>query len=248
MNTTIKIDFRPKKTDFVHIVDWLNSEYIDNIYGFNNNISSIEKSFDNKRMVIISVNKYPIGFITWELHATYSARVNIAEIHPAYRKFGYGKLLAKHLFIYLINNNILTVDLECSPSDSASFWKKLDFKEFPNNVRRNERNLELYQILVDCLKPVAIKETKSEIIELWNYEPFQTKDRLPDCQWQLKFIKGTKQLTKPIIFPCKYDWRIRWRKSDEIFFDEKIKGFDKIKIQYGKFQNEYRDYLIIENL
>jgi len=241
MNATIRIDFKPKESDLINITDWLYAEYVKTKTGFYCNMNIIKTCFDENRMVIILVNKYAVGFITWAFNTSYSAEIVIAEIHPAFRKFGYGKILANHLFSHFIKNNILTVDLECAPANSVHFWKKFKFKEFPKDERWERPNLELYKILVECQKPNVIKDTESEIIELWNGEPSETRDRLPDWQWEIKYKKGLNQLTKSIIFPCKYDWRIRWRKGDKVIYDEKVKRFNNNKISYGK-------YLILENL
>lgn len=241
MNTTIRIDFKPKESDLSYIMDWLYSENIKTETGFYCNRNIIKTCFVENRMAIISVNKYAIGFITWGFHTAYSAGIGIAEIHPAFRKFGYGKILANHLFLHFKDNNILTVDLECAPANSAHFWKKLKFKEFPKDERWERHNIELYKILVDYQKPKVNTDTESEIIELWNGEPNETIHRLPVWQLQIKYKKGLKQFTEPIIFPCNYDWRIRWRKGDKVIFDEKVKRFNKIKIPNGR-------YLILENM
>ena len=243
MNTTININFKPNESEFKQISEWLYSEYKKYNTGFYCNIGIIKQHFDENRMAIMSVNKKVIGFITWAFYTEFSAVIVIAEVHSDFRKYGYGKIIANQLLMYLKNAGIMTVDLECSPTNSIHFWKKNKFRKFPENFKIKKDNVELFRMLVDSQKPKSIKDTEinAEVIELWSSEPWETTDSNPDWQWQLKFRSKSKQLVKPIIFPCKFDWRIRWRKGDEVIFDDKVKRFNKIKVKYGS-------YLIIENL
>jgi len=243
MNTTININYKPSKLVFNQIKNWLYSEYNEFNFGFYCNINIIEKLFNEKRMAVISVNKYAVGFITWEFPTKFSANIVITEVHPNFRKCGYGKILVNNLLSNLKDKGIMSVSLECAPASSIHFWKKMKFKEFPKNTKSGKFNVELHKILVDTNKPQSIhkKVINSDIIELWSGEPYQTTNKNPDWQWILKLKSKSNQLTKPIIIPCAFDWRIRWRKGDKVLYDEKVKRFNKIKIEYGS-------YLIIENI
>ena len=239
MSTIIKIDFNPKEADWIYVQNWLKEEDHNSGKGFYCNKRIIQNAFQNHGMAIISVDKKAIGFVTWYFNAEYSARIDITEIHPDYRKFGYGRVLINHLLQYFAAQNIYTVDLECAPVSSVHFWKKFKFCAFPPNVSDTSEKVELYKILIDSSRPVRSKVDANEVVELWNGEPFETDDQNPYRTWKLEYIKGTRILKKPIICPCDFDWRIRWRKGSEVFYDEKVKRFKRIKTQDGR-------YLIIE--
>lgn len=235
MSTTIKIDFKPKKVDWEYIQNWLIEEDAKSGTGFYCNIDLIKQSFVRNKMVVITVDNKAIGFVTWYLDSASSARVDITEIHPNYRKLGYGRVLVNHLFQYFVEKNIYTVDLQCAPVSSVHFWKKIKFREFPKHEIWVSQKIELYKILVDTLKPVALNPNNTEVIELWSGEPYETKDLEPVLRWKLGYIKGTKKLKKPIITLCDVEWRIRWRKGNDVFYDGEIKRFAKLNIQYGRY-------------
>jgi len=190
---------------------------------------------------VLIVNNKAIGFVTWYLSTEFSARVDITEIQPDYRKFGYGRVLINHLFQYFITKDIYTVDLQCAPVSFVHFWKKFKFREFPKDESKVSKRIELYKILIDVLKPIKSNANTTEVVELWNGEPYETKGLEPIWTWKLGYIKGTKRLKKPIISLCETGWRIRWRKGNDVFYDGEIERFDKLKIQYGR-------YLIIDSL
>lgn len=240
MSTIIKIDFNPKEADWIYIQNWLKEEDHNSGKGFYCNKRIIQNAFQNHGMVIISVDKKAIGFVTWYYSTKYSARIDITEIHPDYRKFGYGRVLINHLLQYFAAKNIYTVDLECAPVSSVHFWKKFKFKEFPKYDSSESKKIELYKILVDTLKPIISNTNTTEVIELWNDDPYETKDLEPALIWKLGYIKGTKRLKKPIIsLCCVTHRRIRWRKGNDVFYDGEIEHFEKLKIQDER-------YLIIE--
>lgn len=246
MKTSIDINYKPRKSIFPIIEEWTRVEFENTGFGCYENIQSIRKCLEIGKMVTITLNKYPIGFITWYSHASHSARIQNVEIHPEYRYLGYGKFLVKHFISYLKDIGYFTVDLEFISHESQLFWKSLDFIKYNDKVYHRNSNKELYKIIVDNFRSNSFKETKSEVIELWYNEPDKTINIQPDRQWYVKFKKNSRELVKPIIIACKYEWRIRWRKGDEIFYDEKIRRFEKIKHQYGL--SEYKEFLIIERL
>jgi hypothetical protein len=61
------------------------------------------------------------------------------------------------------------------------------------------------------------------VLELWNKEPYQVKEKdMPNWTWGVN-EKG--ELENPILFPCNYDWNLRWRRNDEIIREDKVKYF-----------------------
>lgn len=63
------------------------------------------------------------------------------------------------------------------------------------------------------------------MLELWNKEPYQVKEKdMPNWTWGVN-EKG--DLENPILFPCSYDWNLRWRRNDEIIREDKVKYFGR---------------------
>ena len=43
------------------------------------------------------------------------------------------------------------------------------------------------------------------------------------------------RLKKPIIHPCRKDWRIRWTQNEKVIKDDKIKRFGNIEIDHSSY-------------
>lgn len=233
MKISIEILFKPNQKHLQQIEDWLLEEEEATRNGFYCNWNIIKNSYENNEMSIIVLNKVVIGFVIWQIYH-YSATINIIEINPKYRGQQFGNLLINQLFQFFKTKGIVVVELQCAPETSESYWKLQKFIEFPDFERWNSGNKKLYKILVPHCKYQKLTD-KFEQIQLWDDEPYATKNKKPVWTWKIKYKKGTNKLIEPIIFPSDYNWRICWKKDNEIFVDDKVKYFDKQKIIEGKF-------------
>jgi len=232
MKTIIEIKFNPKKNSLLQIEEWLIKEYNEKREGFYCNWTTIIKYFEQKTLAVITLNNEAIGFVCW-YNSNYVARIEIMEVSPIYRKQYFGHLLFNQLNQYFIKKGIYVISLACAPAESEKFWKKLNFIEFPlhEHFIRNDKNL--YRITIPTeSEPLNIN---NEFIELWEAEQYLIKNEQPDKIWEVNYKEGSNQLINPIIFPAHHDWRIRWRKGNEIIIDDKVKYFGKNKIYFDRF-------------
>jgi GNAT superfamily N-acetyltransferase len=229
----IKISFKPKLDQLNEIEKWLIDERNSTGNGFYCNWNIIKSSYDEKKLAIISEDNRAVGFITWSYYVEFIATIEITEIKPTHRNRGLGKQLVSKLTQRLISKNFYVIKLQCSPSSSEPIWRHLGFTDFPKHDNWNRGNKELFKILVPHLE--IQKNITCEYIELWNDEPYCTQKVNSTWKWNLSFKDGTRELEKPIIQPCHYDWRIRWANNNLIFKDEKVKRFGQDKIDFGGF-------------
>lgn len=240
LNTTnsYQVTFSPTDKQLSEIEKWLFAERQKTGDGFYCNWNIIKSSYDKNELATISLNNKTIGFATWRLTSDKTARIEIAEVKPIHRKKGIGKILTNHLLNFLTDKGVYVVDLQCSPYTSEPVWKRLGFVEFPDppeNYNFNSgENKKLYKILTDNLETSSVHNS-ADTIEVWNNEPYRTNDNTPPTyHWNVEFIAGTRKLSKPIIHPAHYEWRLRWRINGKTIKDDKIKRF-KTEIDFGTF-------------
>ncbi|WP_017257824.1 GNAT family N-acetyltransferase [Pedobacter arcticus] len=208
------------------IEDWLIEERDKTGEGFYCNWNVIKSSYNKNELVIITYKNKTIGFITWSLLTDKTARIEIAEVKPTYRKKGFGKNLLTALLKFLKSKGINVVELRCSPKTSEPIWKSLGFIEFPDPPKNYNfdslQSKKLYTILRDHCQ-ISDITLADETIELWNEEPHTIDENTQATYlWNIEFIEGTKKLTKPIIHPAHYDWRLRWVIKGKIIKDCKL--------------------------
>lgn len=239
-NTTdnYQVTFSPTDKQVGEIEKWLIAERQKTGDGFYCNWKIIKSSFDKNELATISLNNKTIGFATWRLTTNKTARIEIAEVKPTHRKKGIGKILTTQLINFLTEKGVRVVELQCSSKTSEPVWKRLGFVEFPDPPEKynfnSGDNKKLYSILSEHLQPSSVQRA-DETIELWNDEPYTTNDNTPPTYfWNLEFIDGTRELSKPIIHPAHYEWRLRWRINGKTIKDDKIKRF-KTEIDFGTF-------------
>lgn len=235
----IRISFKPKQEHLNEIAEWI----IDKIripIKSSGNWDCITTAYENKNLVIATFKNKTVGFYAFSIY-NLSISINVAEVNSDFRKKGIARLLLEEI-IKKYEKSIYALHLFCSPESSQKIWKKLGFKYFPNNSENNRSTrIEMYRNIKPFLKyKKNISKTENEIIEIWNDEPYNTKDKNPTWIWNLKFIKKTRILEKPIIHFGHYEWRIRWRKGNEIFKDCKYKCFDNT--------NEIYNYMLIREM
>lgn len=238
-----KISLEPSAVALNEIKDWLIKEDLKNGDGFYCNWHLIEKSIENKHIAVLLVNNKAIGFVTWRSYDDFNAIVDIMEIKPSHRKKGFGKELISYLLDHFIQNNIYVTELQCAPASSEKIWRKFGFIDFPEDndtTNWNRGNKKLYKILIDSAEKIIHAEFK-ESIHLWNNEPYRTDKTAPFVSFGLNFINGTRNLLKPIIYPCNRNWRLQWIIDNVTIKDDKIKYCFKDEFVFGNF-------LIIKNL
>jgi len=233
-----QVTFSPTDKQVEEIEKWLIAERQKTGDGFYCNWNIIKSSFDKNELATISLNNKTIGFATWRLTTDKTARIEIVEVKPTHRKKGIGKKLTSQLLNFLKNKGVFVVDLQCSPDTSEPIWKRLGFMEFPDppeNYNFNfGENKKLYSVLVESMQTSSVPRT-NETIELWNDEPYTTDENTPPTYiWNIEFINGSRKLSKPIIHPAHYEWRIRWNINGKTIKDDKIKRF-KTEIDFGTF-------------
>lgn len=234
---TSRISFNPTKKQLLEIRQWLQTEDAQSGEGFFCNWNSIKYSFDSKQMVIIETSGKVIGFMTWHFKQG-SSTIQLAEIHPNFRKLGFCKLMLDQLSEKLVKLDVFALELHCQPEKSEQAWKKLGFKRFPKTspftMYHTKGNIHLYKILAPCLSPTKTPNSQ-EAVALFDDEPYLTQSKKAIWRWNLCFNKNSRILKKPIIFPAKRDQRIQWSNGNEVVKDHKIKHFLKEDIDFGNF-------------
>lgn len=229
----IKFSRKPTKDQLNQIEKWLIEEKNSTGDGFYCNWSIITSAYEEKELAIILEGKQTIGFIAWDA-SKFTAMIVIVEIKPTHRNRGLGKYLISKLIEQLISENVCVVKLEYSSRKSELFFRNLGFVNFPEG--HNSRYCELYKIVVPHLEVHQDNDNDiDEFVELWNDDFCDAQKLKATWKWQLSFKDGTRELEKPIIHPCHYDWRMRWTNGSTTIEDKKVKYFGQGEIYFGGF-------------
>ena len=208
---------------------WLIEEYEKFNQGFYCNWNIIEDSFKQKQFFTFEVGGQIIGFISWNVYEySYSyVAIDILEIHPDFRKKGFGKILYQKAEEYFKQQNYIAIKLFCSPKKSEKFWRKMDFIKFPE-IRYSIPELSYYKPLIETNQPV--KKEANNKFELWDLDPYEVKDRKPKWTWEIK------KNQKPILLPYNANWNLRLTLNGELVKEDKIKYFSpKSEVEIGDF-------------
>jgi predicted GNAT family acetyltransferase len=215
----LKSSLKPTEKHLNQIKNWLIEEWNKTNNGFYCNWEMIEKSFDEKRLSVLTYNDNAVGFVVYKI-CKLVAVIEITEIKPSERKKGYAKKLIIATLEYFKSKKILVVHLFCSPENSEPFWRKIGFLNYPDIL--NYYRINMYITLIDTLEFSKIKNGKSEI-KLWNLRPGLVKGKQPNWVWSLSFLDDNKTLSKPIIFPISLDWKIELTKTNGNIKSDEIK-------------------------
>jgi hypothetical protein len=229
----IKISFNPKQKNLDDISKWMVEEKKIPIE-INGNWKSILSAYNEKRLVIAIYKSKTVGFFIIS-KTELLIYIDIAEINPNFRKRGIAYQMLNEIIKKHEKNETYALHLFCAPESSHKIWNKLGFKYFPNNSEKNlYEKIKMYKLIKPILKPKLNKyELEKEVIEIWNDEPYKTKDNNPNWTWYIIYIKNTKILKTPIVHFGDYEWRIRWRKGNEIIKDCKYKNFDRKNTEFN---------------
>lgn len=224
LKNTYAVSYIPTSEDLNKLRQWLLVEEQKHKEGFYCNWKIIYDHYDKKQLAVVYVKTKPVGFAIWNFDYEKIPEIKIMEIKPTYRRRGLGRILVDNLLNFL-RNKYDVVFVECSPHESESFWKNIGFQEFPQQHIFNTRpNKHLFLMLIPSLD-YSVEFQNKEVFEMWDEEPYLAKELNPAFSWNLDFKDGTRVLTKPVIQPSHYDWRLRWRKGDAVIKDGKIKYY-----------------------
>lgn len=234
----LKHTTKPTRNQLDEIEKWLISEANELGEGFYCNWNIITRSFDNNQLWVTTFNDRPIGFVVVGVSdSSLTAVIDIAEIKPSERQKGYARQMINETLNRFRSQGVLVVRLECSPTSSEPFWKKMGFQNYPATFPKS--SFHLYQTLVE-VTPLSENNKTTSTISLWNCEPHKAARQEASWIWELDLLDDQKTLRKPIIFPVLSDWNIQF-KDDHGTFSEKVKRF-------LHDQGEFEDFLIIRQL
>lgn len=223
----------PKSKHLSQIKSWLEDEYRYHNEGFYCNWDTIVDCYKKKRLFCLIDNDFAIGFVIW-LKRIKTVYIDIFEVKREFRGQGNGRFMIDKISEFFLLEGFLALDLQCSPTDSESFWKNMGFITYDDGWKSS--NQRMYKCLIKTL-PFAnfIKGSKSfPYIELWDCEPFLTNDNEPRWKWIIKFEDDSNKLVDPIFFPCNDNWKISYRNGD-ISIAKKVKYFSDNEIHIDGF-------------
>ena len=238
MECKMKIKFvaNPRMGRLEQITTWLREERTNNGTGFYCNMSVINKAFKDREAFCATVNNVAIGFCVFSING-YTARIDIAEICPAYRGAGVGRFLVENSLKTLASRRVQVVDLQCEPRESENFWRHMQFTSLPEGV--DDHYYSKYNKPITLFRPVCeVQEemsSNSSVIELFDCESWKSRDRLPKWSWPVLTCGDPKTLIKPIIHPSNSKWELRWKIGDTIVKADKVKNFCSDSFRWGNY-------------
>lgn len=215
----IRIEISPKETDIEEVLDWLETEndYVNYGLGFYNNKNVILDSFELDKVFTLKIEDKNIGLVVWSDIENEIVDIDIFTIHPDFRNQGFGRYFYNSIYSYFKKLNYKVLKLFCEPKESELFWKKMELEKIPENIRGINK-FSYYKILVQTASTKPMID--SEKIELWNVDCTEVEGKYPIKTW---FVDSNEyHLKAPLIYPCDYDWYLRWSKNEEIFFEGEV--------------------------
>lgn len=224
--SVLKLNFNPTEIEVIDIKSWLQFEDKKSGEGFYCNWNIIESSFRKGQLVTIIYFGTPIGFLTWNKTSDLTAKIEITEINPSYRKKGVGKILIEGFIVFLLTKNVQVLTLECSPLSSRPIWKKLGFSEYNNFDSQlvKYESFYLYKIIVPHVQK-NISAITPYVFIMWNCLPEDVGQKPPFAIWHFEYEKNTHKLRLPIIHPAHEDWALQLSIGNNIIKHGKIKSF-----------------------
>lgn len=202
------------------IESWLIEESQKTNEGFYCNWQIIEGCFHNNRLLIYHINQQPIAFACWNSGGGRYADIDIFEVHPHFRNRGIGKEFYKAVELFFKSKNYIAVKLFCSPVESETFWKKMNFIKFPKRGYA-EPELTYYKPLIKVNNPIQDDSGLTDKLELWDLEPYEVTNQTPRWTWKIS------ETEYPVLQPCNPNWKLRLTKNGKIIRDDKVKYFDR---------------------
>ena len=162
-----------KKDDLQHIKTWLVDENRRDIEGnFLCNWEVIQDAFEGGELLVGALDDdLPIAFQLGGLLTP-----GILQVKHEYRGFGIGRKMVRHSIEFAKNNDEFLLYIQCTPSSSIGFWKKMEFVLIPDETTRN---FFAYQVLE---KPLELPPKGTEVavsIKFFPEERRWNSDALP---------------------------------------------------------------------
>lgn len=232
MQMNLKITDKPALDKVTEIKQWLKEE--DELYneGFYCQWEFIENSSHNERLIAITEDNKPIGFLTFLISGTV-AEINVCEIKPDKRRRGVCKELIRQSSKYFIQKGVQVIQLYCSPVQSEIAWKRIGFVNFPVGVIKEPR-IYLYKIIVKTLDASSEIESE-EIIELWNQDDYKADGIPSKWKWKILRSESSRRLIHPIIHPAFDEWPVCYKKGSKVMEKKILKNFFSGKYIDGNF-------------
>lgn len=213
---TIEVSKKPTKSNLNEIRNWLIDEEKETGNGFYCHWHIIEQCFKDNRMFCALDRGKAVGFLVYVKH-DFWAQIEIVEIRPNLRRRDIGKKLVGTLFDDLKKSGVLVVKCEAPTNSSVDFCASMGFLKMADAVNKSSfSRSKLYLPLVDI--------AQDEVCEIWFMDWFKKKDSLPSKILQIKRDQSGRMLT-PVITSYSQNWRLRWRRGDEILYDGRMKSF-----------------------
>ena len=233
------IEIQPKRRDINEILSWLKKEKNSNKYGegFYNNKNIIIDSFELGKTITLKCENENIGLLTWS-DDDILVNIDIFVIHPDYRRKGFGEYFYRTVSDYFKVKGVKAIKLFCAPKTSEKFWRKMGLVKL-YNCGNFEHELTYYDVLVEVAS--TTDTSKSDKIELWDVEPYQATENLPQWTWFVDICED--KLNLPIIQLCNCNWNLRWSRNGAVIKEEKVKYFTEK--EYELFRSKF---LYIEEL
>ncbi|WP_234111128.1 GNAT family N-acetyltransferase [Chryseobacterium sp. R2A-55] len=211
------------------IESWLIEESQKTNEGFYCNWQIIMKCFHDNQLLIYHSNQEPIAFACWDSCGDSYADIDIFEVHPHFRNKGIGKEFYNKIEFFFKSKNYIAIKLFCSPIESETFWKKMNFIKFPKRGYA-EPELTYYKPLIKVNNPTQDGSGLTDKLELWDLEPYEVTNQTPRWTWKIS------ETENPVLQPCNPNWKLRLTKNGKIIRDDKVKYFDRESlIELGPF-------------
>lgn len=233
----ISHSFSNSNDKFNYLKKWLLDEYNQFDKGFYSNIEIIEKAFHNDKLITFDIDEVPVGLVVYN-DCDGFIEIDILTIQYEYRNNGNGSMFYKLLENHFKKVNYLALKLYCNPPESETFWKKMGFNPFPENIY-GLPELSYYKPLINTTIQSQNFNLKNKL-ELWDVEPHLAPSTNPKWCWEIKSLK--QKLDNPIFHPANPNWNIRLTINGEILKEDKVKYFSM------KNPIDIYPFLLIKNL
>ena len=115
----------PTKAQAEAVIRWLKNEHFNDLNGkkgFYCNRDAIRRAARESNMKCLTLGRSVIAFSVFG-----PATIDIFEVHPNYRRKGYGRQFAGQLIQELFSTSSPDISIECVPQESEHFWRALGF-------------------------------------------------------------------------------------------------------------------------
>lgn len=189
------------------------------------NYVDAESAYKRKKLFVILYQGNAIAFMCYRREKII-ATIDFAEVHPKLRDRQVGGYLLECALRHFKRTHIKGVELYCTSPDSHRHAARHGFSPITKEYSKKDW---MFRPLAEprklCLK-------SGRMLVVWKNTMGSCSDK-PDLCWPLD-----KELNKPIISYCHYDWMVGIVENGHIVRADKQKRF---------FKEEIYDYIYIDN-